>query len=106
MEIQNEKAEQEWIAKYRAAVNGVPSRRSQFAKLRAVLGRAWRSAISRVGLTPGKPNEKRKANAVSQPRGHFVEGSRRRLENAVQKQSSAHARNPRSRKSPAAKIPI
>ena len=48
METQNENAEHEWIAKYRAAVSEIPAKQRGLAKIRASLWAAWRKAISSV----------------------------------------------------------
>lgn len=48
METQNQSAEQEWIAKYRAAVNEIPTTKQRpLDKIRAALGAAWRKVVSR-----------------------------------------------------------
>jgi hypothetical protein len=62
VETQNENAEHEWMAKYRAAVNETPAKQQGLDKIRATLKAAWRKAISRVNSSV----DQGPLNAVSQ----------------------------------------
>ncbi len=66
METQNESAEQQWIAKYRAAVNEIPAEQRGLAKIRATLRAAWCKAISPANrsVDQGPLNTESQAGAV------------------------------------------
>ena len=72
MEIQNENAEQEWIAKYRAALDEIPTKQPPLAKIRAALETAWRTAISHVGHADNKPHNKQRPDGELKPWSTFL----------------------------------
>ena len=92
METQNENAEHEWIAKYRAAVSEIPAEQRGLAKIRATLAAAWRKAISRVkrSIDQGPRNTQSQAGRSSSRRSGL------RLEKATDRKPAikAFAKNP------------
>lgn len=94
METQNENAEHEWIAKYRAAVNEIPAQQRGLAKIRATLRSAWRKAISPLnrGVDRGP------LKTESQAGRNSVKRSGLRLEKATDRKPAikALAKNPRA----------
>jgi hypothetical protein len=99
VEIQNENAEQEWIAKYRAAANEAMLREQPAGRIRAALGTVWHRAISAVNRTVQRPRK-----AESRPRGVPVKRSELRLEKVMASRRERQpvmkvlSRNPREEK--------
>ncbi len=88
METQNENAEHEWIAKYRAAVNDIPAKQRGLAKIGATLKAAWRKAISPLNRSVNR----RPLNIKSQAGHSSVKHSRLRLEKAAERKPAMKAR--------------
>jgi hypothetical protein len=99
VEIQNENAEQEWIAKYRAALDEIPTKHRPLAKIRAALEAAWRTAISHVGHSDIKGDNKQRSDAEVQPGQLSPNGSGRKIKKPIAHTvtTRAHARSPRTK---------
>ena len=102
MEIQRENAEQEWIAKYRAAVNEIPRTQPRLTKIRAALETAWRTAISHLGHTideqpqiaksqSGRGSSKGSRCQLEKPAEHTLEIHERKTADDVQRTKSNKA---------------
>jgi hypothetical protein len=95
VEIQNENAEQEWIAKYRAALDESPTKQPPLAKIRAALETAWRTAISRVGHADNKQSPDAKLQPGQLPSsGSGIKFEKRTAHTVT---TRAHARSPRTK---------
>jgi hypothetical protein len=103
VQIQNENVEQEWIAKYRAALDEIPTKQPPLARVRAALETAWRTAISRIGHAhnkpDNKPDKKQRPDAEVQPYQLATNGSGLKIKKPTARAATIreHTRSPQTK---------